>query len=141
MNVQQKSTAENCLNSSYEGTAELPTVLSNLAAVGIEGYVVDYRKGTTTYFLPDGDNVELNNQKTSGSVAPNFDAVASADDFQYARNLDSQSIARVQRASGAQIELELLHTPHGRDRIQYIGCWCCNRLNRSKNKNTRRDCH
>lgn len=72
MDAQQKSIAEKCLLSSYGGTADFPTILSNLTVAGFEGYIVDYRKGTTTYFLPDGDNVEFANVRTPGTVAPEF---------------------------------------------------------------------
>lgn len=72
MNAQQKGIAEKCLISSYANTSNFPTVLSELAAAGFEGYLVDYRKGTTTYYLPDGDSVELQNEKTPGVVAAVF---------------------------------------------------------------------
>ena len=72
MDAQKKSVAENCLAGSYGGTSDFPTVLSSLKKAGFEGYIVDYRKGTTIYFLPDGDNVELKNVKTPGAVAAEF---------------------------------------------------------------------
>lgn len=72
MDTQLKSVAEECLNGSYEGRMDFPTVLGTLAAVGFEGYLVDYRKGTTTYYLSDGDSVEFENVATPGTVAPAF---------------------------------------------------------------------
>ena len=72
MDTQLKSVAEDCLNGSYGGCMDFPTVLAKLAAAGFEGYLVDYRKGTTTYYLSDGDSVEFENVATPGTVAPAF---------------------------------------------------------------------
>lgn len=74
MDQEQKTIAENCLRSSYEGTSDFPKIIRDLIAAGFESYFVDYRKGITTYFLPDGDHVELKNIKTSATVAPEFNA-------------------------------------------------------------------
>jgi uncharacterized protein YbcV (DUF1398 family) len=74
MDAKQKIIAENSTIGAYEGTSDFPTTLSTLANAGFEGYLVDYRKGTTTYYLPDGDNVEVKNVKTAGVVAPTFNA-------------------------------------------------------------------
>ncbi|GAA5120288.1 hypothetical protein GCM10023212_13820 [Luteolibacter yonseiensis] len=52
-----------------------PEVLSTLAGAGIEGYLVDYRKETTTYFLPSGEFVELAHPDSPGpAVAGEFRA-------------------------------------------------------------------
>lgn len=74
MNPEQKRIAQNCMNASHDGTADFPTILGNLAAAGLEGYLVDYRKGTSTYYLPSGESVEIENQKTAGKCAPGFNA-------------------------------------------------------------------
>lgn len=74
MDTQQKAIAEKCLLDSYEGRTDFPTVLGNLRSAGFEGYLVDFRKGTTTYYLPDGANVELTNVVTPASIAPTFRA-------------------------------------------------------------------
>ena len=72
MDTQQKAVAEDCLKGSYESRMDFPTVLRSLVAAGFEGYLVDFRKGTTTYYLADGDSVEFENVSTAGNVASAF---------------------------------------------------------------------
>jgi hypothetical protein len=44
-------------------------------AAGFEGYAVDYRRNTTTYYLAEsGDCVVLENHTSAGAVAPEFNA-------------------------------------------------------------------
>jgi uncharacterized protein YbcV (DUF1398 family) len=74
MDLQQKGIAEDCMIRSHEGTADFPAVLSALMAAGFEGYLVDYRKGSTTYYLSDGDNVEFSSHQIPGVIAPEFRA-------------------------------------------------------------------
>lgn len=74
MDAQRKAIAQTCLNASYEATMEFPMVIRTLMEAGFEGYLVDYRKGVTTYYLPDGDSVDLANRDTEGSVAAVFKA-------------------------------------------------------------------
>ncbi|MEO6602621.1 MAG: DUF1398 family protein [Polyangiaceae bacterium] len=74
MDAKLTATAQNCLTASYEGTLDFPTIVHTLLEAGFEGYDVDYRRGTATYFLPSGDGVELPAPKTEGSVVPEFKA-------------------------------------------------------------------
>jgi uncharacterized protein YbcV (DUF1398 family) len=74
MDLQQEEIAESCLASSYADTLNFPTVLAKLDDAGFEGYLVDYRRSMTTYYLPTGESVEFMNLKTPGAVAPSFDA-------------------------------------------------------------------
>lgn len=95
MDAQQKAIAEECLAASYEGTVDFPDVVKKLLAVGFEGYIVDYRRSTTTYYLPNGESVQLPNVKTRGTVAAEFkldtveaavrEAQAKAADYTYKR--------------------------------------------------------
>lgn len=73
MNTQQISIAENCLNAAYDKKMTFPEIISTLSDSGFEGYIVDYRCNTTTYFLPDGNNIVLNNRPSEGTVAAQFD--------------------------------------------------------------------
>lgn len=70
MDAQQIATARTCLNAAHDGTMAFPAIVGTLIQSGFEGYVVDYRRHTTTYFLPDGDSLVLEN------VSPEPDAVA-----------------------------------------------------------------
>jgi uncharacterized protein YbcV (DUF1398 family) len=53
-----------------------PQILAALNAAGIEGYSVDYRRSTKTYYQPDGDSLELAFPAGGTLVAAAFDAEA-----------------------------------------------------------------
>lgn len=72
MDAHRQRVAEACLAASYEGARNFPAILGELAGAGFEGYLVDYRRGRTTYFLPDGDSVDVENQETPGTVEAVF---------------------------------------------------------------------
>lgn len=74
MDAYQKATAEKCMIASHEGTMSFPEILGVLADAGFEGYLVDYRKGSSTYYLNDGGAFEIINIKTPGAVAAEFKA-------------------------------------------------------------------
>ena len=76
MDAQQRAIAEKCLNASYDATIDFPIIVRTLIDGGFEGYMVDYRRGTTTYYLPGGSNVELINPGTAGAVATDLEATA-----------------------------------------------------------------
>lgn len=40
---------------------------------GFESYIVDYRRNTSTYFLPNCDHIVLENLPSEGPVASHFD--------------------------------------------------------------------
>ncbi|NGO62441.1 DUF1398 family protein [Rhizobium daejeonense] len=73
MDAQQTAIAERCLNAAYDKTMTFPDIVGALIKAGFEGYVVDYRRNTTTYFLADGDNVTLENRPSQDKVAAQFD--------------------------------------------------------------------
>lgn len=72
MNAAQIKVATRCLKAAYENTMAFPEILGSLIDAGFEGYSVDYRCNTTTYFT-DGSHVELKNIATEEKVAPRFD--------------------------------------------------------------------
>ena len=74
MDTHQKIVAGKCMAASYEGTMSFPEVLGVLADAGFEGYLVDYRKGSSTYYLGDGRAFQIANIKTPGIVAAEFTA-------------------------------------------------------------------
>ena len=74
MDAKLAATARSCLSAAYEGTQDFPTIVRTLIGAGFEGYNVDYRRETTTYFLPSGDSVELPIPRTEGAVAAEFKA-------------------------------------------------------------------
>jgi uncharacterized protein YbcV (DUF1398 family) len=73
MDAQRIAMAHRCLNAAHDGTMAFPQIVEVLIRSGFESYIVDYRRGATTYFLPDGDSVMLENLPSRGTVAPHFD--------------------------------------------------------------------
>jgi len=76
MDADRIAVAEKCMTASHEGTMLFPEILGVLADAGFEGYLVDYRKGSSTYYLGDGGAFEIANIKTPGIVAAEFEAAA-----------------------------------------------------------------
>lgn len=74
MDTERISIAETCLHAAHDGSLSFPAIVSKLIAAGFEGYVVDYRRNTQTCYLPDGDSVVLDMQRSSGTVATVFNA-------------------------------------------------------------------
>lgn len=71
---QPTATAQKCLDAAYAGTMDFPSIVRSLMEAGFEGYDVDYRRGTSTYFLATGDSVQLALPKSDATVAAEFDA-------------------------------------------------------------------
>lgn len=85
MDTHRISIAQKCLNAAYDNTMAFPDIVGTLINAGFEGYVVDYRRGTTTYFLPDGDNFQFENHASEGGVAAQFDPVGVAAQVKWAQ--------------------------------------------------------
>ncbi len=85
MEAQKIREAKACLAAAYEGTAPFPEIVGRLMAAGFEGYLVDYRRNATTYVLPEGDSVTLDNPPSEGLVAEVFDAPGLADQVRWAQ--------------------------------------------------------
>ena len=45
---------EECARASHAGITSFGTVVAQLIELGVESYHADYRRGETTYYLPDG---------------------------------------------------------------------------------------
>jgi uncharacterized protein YbcV (DUF1398 family) len=74
MNDQLTATAQRCLNAAFEGTMDFPSIVRALIEAGFEGYDVDYRRGTSTYFRASGESVQLAMPKSDAPVAAEFNA-------------------------------------------------------------------
>jgi uncharacterized protein YbcV (DUF1398 family) len=85
MDAQRITIAERCLNAAYDKSMTFPEIAGTLIEAGFEGYVVDYRRGSTTYFLPDGDSVVFENRASEGLVAARFDAAGVANQVRWAQ--------------------------------------------------------
>ncbi|WAS94587.1 nuclear transport factor 2 family protein [Nannocystis punicea] len=69
-------TIEDCARQSHAGTIDFGTVVTRLAAAGVESYHVDYRVGRTTYYTAAGQvhTFELHLQEPA--IAAEFDGAA-----------------------------------------------------------------
>ena len=86
MDAHRIAIAETCLNAAFDKSMTFPEIAGTLIKAGFEGYVVDYRRSTTTYFLPDGDSVVLANPRSEGSVAAQFDPAGIASQVKWAQD-------------------------------------------------------
>ena len=73
MDVRRIAIARSCLQAAHDGSLAFPEIVGKLIEAGFEGYLVDYRRRATTYFLPDGDSVVLENPISVEAVAAAFD--------------------------------------------------------------------
>jgi uncharacterized protein YbcV (DUF1398 family) len=74
MDAERISIAETCLNAAHSGSLSFPDIVGKLIGAGFEGYTVDYRRNSQTYYLPDGDSVTMDMQPSASSVAAAFGA-------------------------------------------------------------------
>jgi len=74
MNEQLTATAQKSLDAAYAGSMDFPTIVRALIEAGFEGYDVDYRRATSTYFLATGESVQLSLPTSDTKVASDFDA-------------------------------------------------------------------
>jgi uncharacterized protein YbcV (DUF1398 family) len=78
MDAQQSRIARECHEAGQRGALAFPEAVARLAAAGIEGYAVDFRRDTTTYYAPDGGSVVLDSPAADGAIAAAFDGRAIA---------------------------------------------------------------
>jgi uncharacterized protein YbcV (DUF1398 family) len=74
MTQQLTATAQRCLDAAYAGTMDFPSIIRALSEAGFEGYDVDFRRGTSTYFRASGESVQLALPASDASVAAAFHA-------------------------------------------------------------------
>ena len=71
-----RSIAEECSLGSEQDRLTFPQVLGKLKEGGIEGYFCDLRRNLKTYYLPDGETVDVPLTDLGVPVAEVFDAAA-----------------------------------------------------------------
>jgi len=74
MDAERISIAETCLKAAHDGSLSFPEIVGKLIAAGFESYMVDYRRNSQTYYLPDGDSVTMDMPSSSDNVATGFNA-------------------------------------------------------------------
>ena len=87
MNTQQSALARQCLEGAERDSMTFPEVVGALMDGGFEGYTVDYRRATATYYLPSGESIELGASRADPVVAETFDAEALKTAIQEAQTL------------------------------------------------------
>jgi uncharacterized protein YbcV (DUF1398 family) len=63
-----------CHLASEEDRLDFPQILAALHQAGVEGYMVDFRRSTKTYYHPDGESLELPSPDINIKVSAVFDA-------------------------------------------------------------------
>jgi uncharacterized protein YbcV (DUF1398 family) len=74
MNTNWKELARTTIDASESGTMDFGQIVKLLMEAGFDGYGVDYRRSTRTFYLPDGQSLVLDASPTVASVAERFDA-------------------------------------------------------------------
>jgi len=68
--------AKKCLDAAESNTMSFPEIVGSLIQNGFESYRIDYLRHTATYYLSDGESVELPTQNLHVSVGKEFDVAA-----------------------------------------------------------------
>jgi uncharacterized protein YbcV (DUF1398 family) len=124
MTVEWKNLARATLEGSESGAMSFAQSLRFLGEAGFDGYAVDFRRSTRTYYMPNGDAIELPTAPTPTPVAQIFDAAAVREAIQEAQQLVpgytyQGFCAKVAKAGCAGYAVSLL----GR-RVLYYGRTC-----------------
>lgn len=73
MNEHQKATAGTCLEAAEGNTVSFPQIVGALTDAGFESYAIDFRRATATFYLPDGESIELPAKRVTAPIARAFD--------------------------------------------------------------------
>jgi uncharacterized protein YbcV (DUF1398 family) len=76
MNAAAETLIRHTFQQSGEGRMHFGQVVAALLEAGVESYGVDYRAARVTYFLPDGDTLDLALEGEPAAVAGAFSAEA-----------------------------------------------------------------
>jgi uncharacterized protein YbcV (DUF1398 family) len=74
MDANWKELAGACLVGAETGTMAFPQIVETLIEAGFDGYSVDLRAATATYYLPSGASVKLEAAPAPVAVEERFDA-------------------------------------------------------------------
>ncbi|HWG68410.1 MAG TPA: DUF1398 family protein [Steroidobacteraceae bacterium] len=74
MDTRKQAIARRCLEGAESGTMSFPQIVEALMAAGFDGYLIDLRLGRATYYLPDGEGLELPTHRSAVAVAAEFNA-------------------------------------------------------------------
>lgn len=71
-----KDIIEQCARDSHAAIISFGEVVGTLMQAGVESYLADYRRGATTYYLPDGANHSVTLHAPDVGIPAPFDAAA-----------------------------------------------------------------
>lgn len=74
MDAERIAVAKACLAAAHDGSLGFPEIVGKLIAAGFDGYLVDYRGVSQSFYLPDGESLTLDLPHASAPVAAAFDA-------------------------------------------------------------------
>jgi hypothetical protein len=80
MTTNWKDVARATLEGSESGSMTFPQNLKVLMEAGFDGYAVDFRRSTRTYYMPNGEALELKTEPTPTPVAPDMWSPCSVDE-------------------------------------------------------------
>jgi uncharacterized protein YbcV (DUF1398 family) len=73
MDLHLTRVAQACLGGAERNTMTFPEIIGTLSQAGFEGYAVDFRCASATYYRPDGDSVVLPTHLSGTLVADAWD--------------------------------------------------------------------
>jgi uncharacterized protein YbcV (DUF1398 family) len=74
MDAERTAVAKACLYAALDGSLSFPEIVGRLIDAGFEGYAVDYRANSQTYYLAEDDNVVLDLPRHPTAIAAAFDS-------------------------------------------------------------------
>jgi uncharacterized protein YbcV (DUF1398 family) len=75
MDLHLTQVAQTCLDGAEHNTMTFPQIIGTLSQAGFEGYAVDFRRASTTYYQSNGDAVVLPTHLSGTVVADVWDPV------------------------------------------------------------------
>jgi len=76
MDAQLTKIAQACLEGAETNSMTFPGIVATLMQAGFEGYAIDFRRATASYYRPDGDSVALPTHRAATPIADTLDASA-----------------------------------------------------------------
>lgn len=76
MDPENAAVARACLAGAADNSMTFPEIVATLMSAGFEGYTVDFRRRTASYYLPDGDFVDLSTHPIETPIGSAFDQAA-----------------------------------------------------------------
>ncbi|HKI13963.1 MAG TPA: DUF1398 family protein [Roseiarcus sp.] len=73
MDANLTKVAQTCLDGAEANMMTFPQIVQTLMKEGFEGYAIDFRRATATYYLTGGDSVELPTHRAETPIAAAFD--------------------------------------------------------------------